>query len=258
MAAIGRLTSGIAHDINNLLTVVMVMTELLLDDLPSESPQHAMAHDIRVATERATSLTDELLMFGRRQRVAARVVDLNGVVTDTSNLLRRVISQDIRFAVQLDGNPARIQADPGQIEQIILNLAINARDAMPNGGMLTFTTRNVELNDHSVRRRPEARNGPHVMLSVTDTGCGMDEATRSRIFEPYFTTKPMGKGTGLGLPMVRWIVGECGGHLAVHSQPARGTRFELYFPSVQESTASPDLDPQGPAICSGTRGSDRI
>jgi signal transduction histidine kinase len=128
---------------------------------------------------------------------------------------------------------------------------MNARDAMPNGGTLTFATRNVELDDHSVRKRPEARNAPHVMLSVTDTGCGMDQATRSRIFEPYFTTKELGKGNGLGLPMVRWIVDQCGGHLAVHSEPDRGTRIELFFPSAENSTASPGFDPRGQATRSG-------
>ena len=233
MEAIGRLAGGIAHDFNNLMTVVIGRAELLLARLWPEDP---VRHDVelfRRTAERAATLTRQLLAFSRQQVLQPRIFDLNAVVARMESMLRRLIGEDIAFTIRLAPDLDLITADPGQLEQVIVNLAVNARDAMPQGGQLTIETANVELDRAHGRRRGSDQREPWVMLSVRDTGVGMDEVTVARIFEPFFTTKETGKGTGLGLSTVYGIVQQSGGDIRVQSEPGRGTTFALYFPREQ-------------------------
>jgi signal transduction histidine kinase len=208
---VGRLAGGVAHDFNNLLTVISGYSDLILEDLDADSPLHSDMAEINKASERAASLTRQLLAFSRRQVLNPKLIGLSSVVADSEPMVRRLIGETIDLVTFLDGEIWAVRADPGQIEQVLLNLAVNARDAMPHGGRVTIATRNVDLDEAFVARHPHTQTGRHVLLTFDDTGVGMNDETRSRIFEPFFTTKAPGKGTGLGLSTVYGIVKQSGG-----------------------------------------------
>ena len=235
MEALGRLAGGVAHDFNNLLTVIRGYSELLLDRIQPGDNFHHCAQQIRKTADRASSLTRQLLMFSRRQVLQAKVVDVNELIADMGKLLRRLIREDIELQLQLGDSPGRVKADPGQLEQVLLNLVVNAGDAMPVGGRLTIATENVVVDEEYRRSRPSAELGSFLLISVRDTGRGMDAATKSHIFEPFFTTKEPGKGTGLGLATVYGVVKQSGGFIWVESEPGRGTCFGIYLPLTEES-----------------------
>ena len=232
MDAVGQLAGGVAHDFNNLLTVITSYGQFLINALPEQDPRRSDAHQITQAAARAASLTRQLLAFSRRQVLQPQVLDLNEVIGDMERLLRRVISEDIALVTQFESAIGAVRADRGQIEQVVMNLVVNARDAMPNGGVLAISTRVAYLDTAYARRHAGVNPGKHVVFAVRDTGVGMDAATQQRIFEPFFTTKVKGKGTGLGLSTVYGIVRQSGGHIDVRSAPGRGTTFEIILPQV--------------------------
>jgi PAS domain S-box-containing protein len=240
MEAVGRLAGGVAHDFNNLLTVITGYSNFLLHQLAPADPLYADAEEIKKAAERAAALTRQLLAFSRRQILQPKVLNLNEIVEELEKMLRRLIGEHIDLRIDLGSGPWRVKADPGQIEQVIVNLAVNARDAMPDGGSLTIETRNVTLDRAALQCHEGFRPGPHVRLRVSDTGYGMDEETLTQIFEPFFTTKEQGKGTGLGLSTVYGIVKQSGGHIDVESVPGRGTAFNIYLPTVVEEQDAED------------------
>jgi len=230
MEAVGRLAGGIAHDFNNLLTAILGYADLGLTDLGASHPVARDLLEIRKAGQSAERLTRHLLAFSRRQVLQPRILDLNQVLERMDSLLRRLIGEDVALRSQLTSPLALVSADPGQIEQVVMNLAVNARDAMPNGGQLMLETANVDLDDGYVSRHPGSVAGPHVMLAVSDSGTGMDEETQKRLFEPFFTTKGSGKGTGLGLSTVYGIVKQSRGSVWVYSELGHGTTFKIYLP----------------------------
>ncbi len=235
MEAIGTLAGGIAHDFNNLLTAIMGYSELILQELRAEDPLRKEVEEIRKAGERAASLTRQLLAFSRRQILSPRIVDLTAVVSGMEKMLRRVIREDIELTATLGERLWKTRVDPGQIEQVLMNLVVNARDAMPGGGVLSIRTENAAFPEGSEQEYPGLSPGEYVKLVVDDTGIGMDAVTVSRIFEPFFTTKEKGKGTGLGLSTVYGIVKQSQGYLFVNSEPGKGSRFEVFLPRVEES-----------------------
>ena len=252
MEAIGRLAGGIAHDFNNLLTIIRGHGDLLLERGIENAAQRNSVEQIKKAGDRAVAMTRQLLAFSRLQVLQPRVIDLNTVIAEMGKMLPRLIGEDIEYQFTSDPHLARVKADPGQIEQVIMNLAVNARDAMPSGGKLLVQTKNMELDEAEARKRPPMAPGSYVLFSVSDTGHGMDEKTKAHIFEPFFTTKEVGKGTGLGLATVYGIVKQSGGFIWVESLPGRGATFEIYFPRASEEISRKEQEPKSAAIPRGT------
>jgi PAS domain S-box-containing protein len=251
MEAVGILAGGLAHDFNNLLTAIMGYSEIMLMDLRKEDPFSAYINEIAKAANRGASLTNQLLAFSRKQILQPQVINLNEVVVDMDKMLRRLIGEDIDLVTFIDQDLDLVKADPGQIEQIIMNLAVNARDALPGGGSLTLETDNVYLDQAYARSHVGVTPGSYVMLAVSDDGVGMNTATVSHIFEPFFTTKESGKGTGLGLATVYGIVQQSGGNIWVYSEPGKGTTFKIYLPRVEGSVLEPQPKAAAPAVLGG-------
>jgi len=242
MEAVGMLAGGVAHDFNNLLTIITGYSQLVMNRLQPDDPNRLSIEQIIHASERAAALTQQLLAFSRRQVLQAKVLDVNGLVASLSNMLRRLIGEDVDLRLSLGADLGRVHADPGRLEQILMNLAVNARDAMPKGGTLTLETANVYLDETYSSRHLSAKPGPYILLAVSDTGTGMDADTQSRLFEPFFTTKGAGKGTGLGLSTVFGIVKQSGGSVQVYSEPGRGTSVKVYLPRIDQPVA---VEPAG-------------
>ncbi|MEA2723216.1 MAG: two-component system, cell cycle sensor histidine kinase and response regulator CckA [Gemmatimonadales bacterium] len=252
MEAVGQLAGGVAHDFNNLLTAIIGYTSLLLKAVPPGDQKHEDLLEIDRAAARATELTQQLLAFSRRQMLQPTLLDLNAVLSDTMRMLGRLLGEHIELAILPDPGLGVVRADRGQLEQVIINLAVNARDAMEAGGRLTLETMNVSLDRAYVSQHPGAAEGEYVMLAVTDSGMGMDGATQARIFEPFFTTKERGKGTGLGLSTVYGIVKQSGGTIYVYSEPERGTTFKIYLPRVMAAGPTKVSPPVRPTNVRGT------
>jgi PAS domain S-box-containing protein len=245
LEAIGQLAGGVAHDFNNLLTVIGGYSSILLNKFDQDSPFRASVEEIKKASDRAGGLTRQLLAFSRKQILQPEILDLNVVVSDLDKMLRRLIGEDIDLLALTDPKLGKVKADPGQIEQVLLNLIVNARDAMPNGGKLTIETANATLSDDYALSHAAA-SGAYVMLAVSDTGCGMDAELQKHVFEPFFTTKPAGKGTGLGLATVYGIVKQSEGHIWLYSEAGKGTCFKIYLPCVDEALAARAAEPSVP------------
>ncbi len=235
MESIGTLAGGIAHDFNNLLTVILSYSSSLSEELPKDSRHHRAAEQVHVAAERGAALTSQMLAFSRKQVFQLRVLNLNDIIRNLLKMLQRIIGEHIQIKMTLAEDLAPVKADAGQLEQVLMNLSVNARDAMPQGGRLTLETQNVELDDDFVRLHVGSAPGPHTLLTVSDTGMGMDAAVLARIFEPFFTTKGPGHGTGLGLAMVYGVVKQSGGYIGVGSEVGEGTRFKIYLPQATET-----------------------
>jgi signal transduction histidine kinase len=242
MEAVGQLAGGIAHDFNNLLTVITSYGAMVMADLPRESPHGADVQEILNAANRASSLTRQLLAFSRRQVLQPQVLDLNVLTGDLEKMLRRLLRGDIQLVTRFDPQLALVNADAGQLEQVIVNLVVNARDAMPRGGRISIATSNVMLGEGFAPAHGNMTPGPYVLLTVTDTGRGMDKTTQAHIFEPFFTTKPVGQGTGLGLSTVYGIVKQSGGYVWVYSEVERGTTFKVYLPAVADAPNAAEVD----------------
>ena len=249
MQAIGRLAGGVAHDFNNVLTIVMGYAQQLLDNNhPSVETVHQGARHIITASNRAASLTRQLLAFGRKQVLQPKILNLNAVILDVDKMLRRLIHENVEIVTLPSSNLGSVKADVGQIEQVLLNLVINARDAMPEGGKLTIETSNVDLDESYARNHAGVRPGPHVMMAVSDTGVGMSGDTLSHIFEPFFTTKDVGKGSGMGLATVYGVVQQSGGHITVYSEPGVGSTFKVYLPRIAETVPTASAVTSAPTI----------
>jgi len=233
--ALGSLAGGVAHDFNNVLTAILGYADLVLLDLPEDSPHRKDLEEISKAAQRAGELTGQLLTFSRRQPIEPRILNLNEVVAETDKMLRRLIGQEVRLVTVLKPSLGQVRADPGQIHQVLLNLAVNARDAMPDGGTLTIETHEMDVDGAYAQEHVDVQPGTYILLAVSDTGTGMDAATRARVFEPFFTTKEKGKGTGLGLATVYGIVRQHGGHIALYSELGTGTTFKVYLPRTEAS-----------------------
>jgi len=244
MEAVGQLAGGIAHDFNNLLTVITSYSAMLMADMPRASPHATDVQEIMNAANRASSLTRQLLAFSRRQVLQPHVLDLNALTGNLEKMLRRLLREDIQLYTRCDPELALVNADAGQLEQVIVNLVVNARDAMPRGGRISIETSNVTLGPGYGPMHANAAPGSYVLVAVSDTGMGMDKPTQARIFEPFFTTKPVGQGTGLGLSTVYGIVKQSGGYVWVYSEIGRGTTFKVYLPAVTvaASAAEPERD----------------
>ena len=252
MEAIGNLAGGIAHDFNNLLTVITGYSELVLKKIPETDPQRRKLEEIKKAGDRAAALTQQLLAFSRRQILQPKVVDVNAIISGMASMLQRLVGEDVHVNIALSPDLGSIRADPGQLEQVIMNLVVNARDAMPHGGKVTIETVNVDRVPVFSNKPDAGTKRPYIMLAVSDTGSGMDEATRARIFEPYFTTKAAGKGTGLGLSTVYGIVKQSDGEILVYSEPGQGATFKVYLPRVDRVATELGAGPLVESLPAGT------
>ncbi len=244
MEAVGQLAGGVAHDFNNLLTVILGSCEMALSVTPADHRATQFLRDIRLGGERAAALTRQLLTFSRRAVLEPKVIDLNQTVHETEQLLRRLIGERVTLETRLDSSIGRVRADPGQIGQVIMNLVVNAREAMPEGGVITVCTCSAPMTEVQSAQHPGAKRGRWVRLCVADTGVGMPPEVKDRIFEPFYTTKPAGKGTGLGLSMVFGIVKQSGGHIEVETQVGKGTTFRVYFPAIEEPLTETNTPPR--------------
>lgn len=240
MESIGRLAGGVAHDFNNMLTAIVGFSDLVQDSLDKRDPLKKDVHQIQKAADSATSLTQQLLAFSRKQIISPKVLNLNKAIAVSEKMIRRLIGEDIDLVFVPDKNLGRVKIDPGQVDQILVNLAVNARDAMPNSGKLTFETQNASMNGIICHVCSKPMNGMFVLMAVSDNGTGIDETTLKNIFEPFFTTKEKGKGTGLGLSTIHGIVLQNNGHINVYSEPGKGTTFKIYFPLVEKESEVPD------------------
>jgi signal transduction histidine kinase/ActR/RegA family two-component response regulator len=237
MEAVGMLAGGVAHDFNNLLTIISGYSQLILNNLPANDPNRQSAEQIMKAGDRAATLTRQLLAFSRRQVLQPKVLDVNRLIGTLTTMLRRLIGEDIDLRLVLRDDLGKVNADPGQLEQVLMNLVVNARDAMPRGGTLTIETVNLNLDESYTSTHVGVKAGPYVMIAVSDTGTGMDEATKARVFEPFFTTKAPGRGTGLGLSTVFGIVQQSGGAVDIYSSPGKGTSAKVYLPRIDQAEA---------------------
>jgi two-component system cell cycle sensor histidine kinase/response regulator CckA len=252
METVGKLAGGIAHEFNSILTAIIGQSELLLGDLPPENPLVKSAAEIRKAAERAAVLTRQLLAYGRKQILEPEILDLNTVVTGMDNVLLHLMGRGVEVRFNPAAGLKTVKADVGQIEQVIVNISMNAAEAMPNGGKLTLETANVTLDAGYTSSFPDLKAGEYVMLAIGDTGAGMSEEVKSRVFEPFFTTKGIGKGTGLGLATCHGIIKQSGGHIAVYSEPGRGTTFKIYLPQVGQEVKLPAQPKASPDLPRGT------
>ena len=254
MEAVGRLAGGVAHDFNNLLTAILGHSELLLGDMPESDPRRDDLSEIVLAAERAAALTRQLLAFSRQQVLEPQLLDMNAIVAQLSRMLHRLLGEDVDLSLALAPRLGFVKADPGQMEQVLVNLAVNSRDAMPDGGKLTIETWEQDVEQDQAHAEQPIAPGRYVMIGITDTGAGMDEETRRRLFEPFFTTKEAGKGTGLGLSTVYGIVTQTGGYIWVYSEPGRGTTFKIYLPRADETEVAETVAaaPSEPAVTTGT------
>jgi DNA-binding response OmpR family regulator len=252
MEAIGLLAGGMAHDFNNMLAVITGLATMMERDLTPEHPMLVDLEQINEAADRATALTRQLLAFSRKQILQPQVLNLNALVENLERMLIRLIGEDIEVVTRRASRLGKVMADAGQMEQVVMNLVVNARDAMPRGGVLTLETADVLLDAIALRGHPDMLPGPYVMLAVTDTGLGMDKATQARIFEPFYTTKEKGRGTGLGLSTVYGIVKQSGGHIAVHSEPGRGAAFKVYLPRTEQTSEPAEREAPKPEVLRGT------
>lgn len=252
MEAVGRLAGGVAHDFNNLLTVINGYSEILLARPDSDDSIREMLAEIHKAGKRAEKLTQQLLAYSRKQILQPKVLEINAHIADIKKMLHRMVGEDMEIVASLDPELGRIKADPTQLEQIVINLATNARDAMPQGGTMTIKTRNTDLDEKYAADHAGSRPGRFVMLEIADTGCGMDERTKQHIFEPFFTTKEVGKGTGLGMAMVYGIVKQSDGYIDVESEPGRGTTFRIYLPRIEEGAERDGTHEESASLPCGT------
>ncbi|HEY2734788.1 MAG TPA: ATP-binding protein, partial [Polyangiales bacterium] len=248
MEAIGQLAGGVAHDFNNLLTVITGYADLLGYDLAADDPKRSDINEILQAVNTAAALTRQLLAFSRKQLVKPAVLNINDAISDVERMLRRLIGEDIDYSATLDPALGSVRADPNQVQQILMNLVVNARDAMPQGGKITVETSNTYLDESYAAAHPEVKEGRYVMLAVSDDGVGMDSSTQARAFEPFFTTKAVGKGTGLGLSTVYGIVQQSGGHIWLYSEAGFGTSFKIYLPRIDDVVEeAPRMESRAPA-----------